>query len=102
MLASLVVAMILPGSHAGHGLDNNWTVAITGMKDANDCLRVSSIEDLGANLAGAAGVSCVSSSSTCTDNYDCDAAKAKKPRGRPVMKSLELRALSRAPSLKEV
>jgi len=79
MLASLVVAMILPGSHAGHGLDNNWTVAITGMKDANDCLRVSSIEDLGANLAGAAGVSCVSSSSTCTDNYDCDAAKAKKP-----------------------
>ena len=79
MLASLVVAMILPGSHAGHGLDNNWTVAITGMMDANDCLRVSSIEDLGANLAGADGVSCVSSSSTCTDNYDCDAAKAKKP-----------------------
>ena len=79
MLASLVVAMILPGSHAGHGLDNNWTVAITGMKDANDCLRVSSIEDLGANLANPAKVDCLSATSTCTDNYDCDAAKAKKP-----------------------
>eukprot|EP00439_Symbiodinium_sp_Y106_P009751 s4085_g1.t1 len=79
MLASLVVAMILPSSQAAHGLDNNWTVAITGMKDANDCLRVSSIEDLGANIASAANVNCVSSSSTCADNYDCDAAKAKKP-----------------------
>ena len=36
---------------AYHGEDNNWYVRVDGMIDANKCLRVGSIIDLGADEA---------------------------------------------------
>jgi len=64
---------------AAHGFDNNWTVAVTGMKDANNCVRVTSIEDLGANLVTPDTSKCLSATNMCEDNYNCEAAKASKP-----------------------
>ena len=48
--------------------DNNWTVAVTGMKDANNCVRVTSIEDLGANLATPDTSTCLSATNMCLVN----------------------------------
>lgn len=69
--------MVLPAS-AAHGLDNNWTVKVTGMKDANGCMTATSIEDLGASLASSTST-CLSSTKMCTDDYDCMEAQARKP-----------------------
>lgn len=69
--------MVLGASAAAHGLDNNWTVQVTGMKDANGCMTATSIEDLGASLASTS--TCLSSTKMCTDDYDCMEAQALKP-----------------------
>ena len=75
----VAVALVLPHADAAHGLDNNWTVKVTGMVDANDCVRVTSIEDLGENIQTPSSVNCVGHSDTCSDDYSCEVARAKKP-----------------------
>ncbi|CAE7241983.1 unnamed protein product [Symbiodinium pilosum] len=81
-LRLLTVALIVRSSHAAHGLDNNWTVKVTGMVDANMCVRITSvdsIEDMGTNIATGATSQCVPGTDTCEDGYSCDAARARKP-----------------------
>lgn len=48
MAALLLLAL---KATAYHGEDNNWLVRVDGMIDANKCLRVGSITDLGADEA---------------------------------------------------
>ena len=45
-LRLLTVALIVRSSHAAHGLDNNWTVKVTGMVDANMCVRITSVDSI--------------------------------------------------------
>lgn len=77
---TLTLGMLGPlGAWAAHGLDNNWTVKVIGMKDANGCMQATSIEDLGSNLVRPDSVSCLSATQMCTDDYQCVEARALKP-----------------------
>ncbi|CAK9027626.1 unnamed protein product [Durusdinium trenchii] len=79
MFALLCAMAMCRFASAGHGLDNNWTVKVTGLRDAAGCVRVTELEDLGANLPTTSQMTCLSATNMCSDNYDCQAARASKP-----------------------
>lgn len=86
LAVTTTAALRVTSALAGHGLDNNWNVSITGEKDSSDCFRFASggdIEDLGMMsiphvYTDSQEVTCVTGTETCTENYDCDAVAAKK------------------------
>ena len=72
------MTMVLGAAEAAHGLDNNWTVMVTGMKDGNGCMKATSVEDMGSNLVTSTPT-CLSATQMCTDDYECTTARALKP-----------------------
>ena len=57
------------------GLENNWHVEVTGQLDSANCLRVSSIKDLGASTHVAANPNV-----TCVDPGVCAGNPPKPPQ----------------------
>ena len=78
MLQILCAVTMVVAASAAHGLDNNWTVKVTGMKDANGCMKATAIEDLGSNIATPKS-QCLSATQMCTDDYECVTAQMLKP-----------------------
>ncbi|CAJ1343610.1 unnamed protein product [Effrenium voratum] len=71
------MTMVL-GASAAHGLDNNWTVMVTGMKDGNGCMKATSVEDMGSNIVTSTPT-CLSATQMCADDYECTTAQSLKP-----------------------
>ena len=72
MAALLLLAL---KATAYHGEDNNWLVRVTGFMDANGCMRVSSITDLGADDAnGVTDLTVPNNNLSCVVNGDAGLA----------------------------
>ncbi|CAJ1398031.1 unnamed protein product [Effrenium voratum] len=78
MLRLMCAMTMVLAAEAAHGLDNNWTVMVTGMKDGNGCMKATSVEDMGSNLVTSTPT-CLSATQMCTDDYECTTARALKP-----------------------
>ncbi|CAJ1442810.1 unnamed protein product [Effrenium voratum] len=78
MLRLICAMTMVLGASAAHGLDNNWTVMVTGMKDGNGCMKATSVEDIGSNIVTSTPT-CLSATQMCADDYECTTAQSLKP-----------------------